>query len=82
MKDTGIGLSKDQMTEMYEPLYRATPSYEAIYKGAGTGLTIVKRYVSDLDGQIACKSELGEGSTFIIAIPFKRSIISTYQLNN
>ena len=80
--DTGIGLTEDQITQIYEPLYRASPAYEAQYKGAGTGLTIVKKYIADIKGQIACQSSPGNGAKFIVAIPFKRSIITLDELNS
>lgn len=74
-KDNGIGMTDEQMNQMYEPLYRAYPAYEARYTGAGTGLTIAKQYIGDLNGQIVCKSAPNEGTTFIITIPFKQSYI-------
>lgn len=84
VKDTGIGMSGSQMNEMYEPLFRAHPAYEAVYKGAGTGLTIVRQYVSDMGGEIACESKLNKGSSFAIAIKFKRSMLSSkiFDINN
>jgi len=84
VKDNGIGMTYNQINEIYEPLYRAYPAYEAIYQGAGTGLTIVKQYVSDIGGEIACQSEFGQGSTFAVAIKFRRSMFlpNTFDIVN
>jgi len=81
IKDAGIGMTTEQLSRIYEPLYRCYPAYEAQYKGAGTGLTIVKKYISDMGGQVTCKSALDHGTTFILTIPFKRTAISSARVN-
>ena len=68
--DTGIGMDDEVLRQMHEPMYRANPAYNAKYAGAGTGLTIAKKYIEDMEGQILCKSSPGDGSKFVIIIPF------------
>lgn len=71
IRDTGIGIAKDQIEKIFECFYRVNPSYSNKYKGSGIGLFIVQKYVSLLGGEIAVNSELGEGSTFKIKLPMK-----------
>ena len=75
IRDNGIGMTEEQIRQIYEPFYRASPAYNAKYKGAGTGLTTVKRYLDDLSGEILCESVVGEGTTFKIAVPFDKSLL-------
>jgi PAS domain S-box-containing protein len=69
--DTGIGIPEDKQDIIYEKFAKLTPSNSGLYKGIGFGLTMVKQFIKELDGEISLKSELGEGSTFTCIIPFK-----------
>jgi signal transduction histidine kinase len=65
ISDTGIGLSKQAMENLWKPL-RTTKA-----KGMGIGLAICKRLVEAHGGKIAVESKEGLGTTFIIRIPIK-----------
>ncbi len=75
IKDTGIGIPIDKQEDVFLRFNRLTPSYKGIYKGAGLGLTIVKQFIDDINGEIYCQSQEGEGSTFICLIPLTESLL-------
>jgi len=63
--DTGTGVSKDALANMFKPFYTTKT------KGTGLGLAIVERYVRAIGGKMSVESERGKGSTFSILIPIK-----------
>ncbi len=65
--DQGMGMSKDDQQHLFERFFRA--SNVSNIQGTGLGLHIVMRYIKMLDGDIAVKSELNNGSSFTIQIP-------------
>lgn len=75
VEDSGMGIPKDKQQEIFVHFKRLTPSYKGIYKGAGLGLSVVKQFIDDLDGEIYVDSELHQGSTFTCVIPLKVSLL-------
>jgi two-component system aerobic respiration control sensor histidine kinase ArcB len=75
IEDTGIGIAPEQQNEIYLQFMRLTPSYEGIYKGAGLGLAVVKRFVNDLGGEIYVDSQVGVGTKFTLILPFKKPLL-------
>ena len=75
VEDSGIGIPKDKQQEIFLHFKRLTPSYKGIYKGAGLGLSVIKQFINDLDGEIYVDSELQQGSTFTCVIPLKVSLL-------
>ncbi|CEG58378.1 ATP-binding protein [Legionella fallonii] len=71
--DTGIGIPKEEQDKVFDRFFRATPSYQGLYKGHGLGLHIAQSYVNLLGGHIALISEEGKGTTIYFDIPYKRS---------
>jgi len=67
-KDTGIGISTENITKIFEPFNRLSAEYSSI-EGTGIGLTITKQLIESMGGTIDCNSKLGEGSVFWIEIP-------------
>ena len=67
--DTGIGIPQEQLHNMFEPFTQASSSTAREYGGSGLGLSIARRLVELLGGQIAAKSQVGEGSTFYFDLP-------------
>ncbi len=71
VSDTGIGIPENKKEIIFEKFTRLNPSNRGIYKGSGLGLSHVKKFVSELNGNVEVKSKLGMGTTFYITLPFK-----------
>lgn len=67
--DTGIGMSPEFLKRVFEPFARES-SVAGTVGGTGLGMPIVKQLIELMGGSIEISSELGEGSTFVICIPF------------
>ena len=64
VKDTGVGISKEQETKVFEAFTQADSSTSRQYGGTGLGLTISAGLVNSLGGALRLESTLGKGSTF------------------
>jgi signal transduction histidine kinase len=69
VRDTGIGMSKEQMSRLFEEFYRTEEAKAMERQGTGLGLSIVKRIVESHGGRIWVESEQGKGSKFSFALP-------------
>lgn len=69
VKDTGIGISKEQREKVFEEFSQEDSSIEKKYGGSGLGLAISKKLTDLLKGRISLESEPGKGSTFLLEIP-------------
>ncbi len=67
--DNGVGVSKEHQERIFERFYRVDKSRSRQVGGTGLGLAIVKHIVSIFNGTIKVRSQLEEGTTFIIKIP-------------
>lgn len=76
VEDTGVGIAPDKQEEIFLQFKRLTPSYKGIYKGTGLGLTIVKQFIDDLQGEIYVASEPGSGSLFTCILPIKKALLN------
>jgi len=67
IKDSGIGISPDELPYIFDGFYRGKGSDVA--DGHGIGLTVSKQIIEAHNGSIAVESELGKGSTFVVHLP-------------
>jgi len=69
IKDSGIGIPKDDIKKLFGKFYRGTNREALKQRGTGLGLAIVKSIAERHGGKVWVESELGEGSTFFMQIP-------------
>jgi signal transduction histidine kinase/DNA-binding response OmpR family regulator/ABC-type amino acid transport substrate-binding protein len=72
VKDTGIGISKEQQSNLFHSFQQAESSTTRKFGGTGLGLAISKRIVEMMGGKIWIESELGKGSTFVFIVQVRR----------
>jgi CheY-like chemotaxis protein/HPt (histidine-containing phosphotransfer) domain-containing protein len=72
VKDTGIGIPKDQHEKIFESFTQADVSTTRRYGGTGLGTTIAKKLTELMGGEIGLKSEVGKGSTFWFSVILKK----------
>lgn len=68
VSDTGIGMSQEYLTNIFEAFTRERNATKSKITGSGLGMSIVKKYVDLLGGIIDVESELGKGSTFTVTL--------------
>jgi signal transduction histidine kinase len=69
VEDSGIGISKKDLKQIFSPFFRAKNVVDAQIHGNGLGLSLVKQTIDAHHGQIRVESEVGKGSKFIIQLP-------------
>jgi PAS domain S-box-containing protein len=75
VRDTGIGISPENLNRVFEPFIQIDSSLNRKYEGTGLGLALVKRIVELHQGEVTLTSELGVGSCFAIALPYLNSLL-------
>ena len=78
VSDTGIGMSQDYLSKIFEAFTRERNTTKSKITGSGLGMSIVKKYVDLLGGTIDVESELGKGSTFTVTLKHRIADESYY----
>ena len=78
VSDTGIGMSQDYLTKIFDAFTREQNTTKSRIAGTGLGMSIVKKYVDLLGGTITAESEPGKGSTFTVTLKHRIADESYY----
>ena len=78
VRDRGIGIAADEQRAIFEPFARARSSSQR-YAGTGLGLWIVRQIARAHGGDVSLLSAPGEGSTFIVTLPWRAGAGATAQ---
>lgn len=69
--DTGIGIAKEHLEQIFDEFRQAESGTARKYGGTGLGLSIAKKYAGMLGGEVTVTSELGKGSVFTLTLPIQ-----------
>ena len=69
VSDTGIGISQEDLTKIFERFYRARDPRVTEVPGSGLGLALAREVARRHGGEVAAESELNKGSTFTLTLP-------------
>ena len=69
VKDTGIGMTEEQLGRLFEAFSQAEASTRSRYGGTGLGLAISRHFCRLMGGDLTVESAYGQGSTFTVRLP-------------
>ena len=73
VRDTGIGIAKEDISRVFSRFWRSDASRERVSGGLGVGLSLTKEIADRHNGSIIVESELGKGTTFTLRIPLTQA---------
>ena len=74
VRDTGIGITQEQVSRLFKPFSQADSSTQRSYGGSGLGLSICKALIDVLNGKIWLESQLGKGTTVSFTLHFSKAM--------
>ena len=74
--DTGIGIPPEKLRALFKPFVQVDGSYTRRYQGAGLGLSIVKRLIEMMNGNGCVETEVGEGTSIYVTLPYMRPCVN------
>ena len=75
IRDTGVGISQEDITKMFQKFYRGSNATQTEVNGSGLGLYITKNIVERHGGKIDVESQLGRGAAFSFTLPLNFKLI-------
>lgn len=75
--DTGIGIPAEALPKVFDRFYQVDPAVTRRFGGTGLGTSLVKEFCDLLGGQVTVESKVGEGSRFIVTLPFETATSDT-----
>jgi signal transduction histidine kinase len=81
VKDTGIGISAEDQSHIFDAFWQVDRSPTREFEGTGMGLAITRKLVELHEGTIWVKSLLNQGSTFFVAIPVQQELMNVVSQN-
>ncbi|MEM9274283.1 MAG: response regulator [Cyanobacteria bacterium P01_F01_bin.143] len=80
VSDTGIGMTKEQISRLFKAFTQADASTTRKYGGTGLGLTITQKFCQMMGGDISVESEINQGTTFTIKLPIQVQKTTTVEV--
>ncbi len=77
VNDTGIGMSKESLSRIFQSFSQAEADTTQKFGGTGLGLALTQRFCALMGGSISVDSQVGEGSTFTIDVPYVNPVSQT-----
>ncbi len=71
VEDTGVGIREEKLQDLFKPFVQVDGSHTRRYQGAGLGLSIVRKLVDLMNGEISLESKPGQGTSVQVVLPFK-----------
>ena len=81
VKDTGVGISENELPKMFERFHRVQNVTGRTFEGTGIGLSLIKELVQMHHGTIGVESKLNNGSVFTVKIPFGKEHLDGHQIS-
>jgi len=82
VKDTGIGIEKNKVDLIFEEFRQVSEGLNRQFSGTGLGLTLTKRFIELMNGNIRVISELNKGTEFIVELPLAPKETSDININS
>jgi CheY-like chemotaxis protein/signal transduction histidine kinase len=82
ISDTGVGIPSEKLKEIYNPFSLVDQYITTLGNTTGLGLTLVKRYIDFLNGELTISSTVGKGTTFNLTIPVEEISIIEKQISS
>lgn len=73
--DTGIGISQEDISKLFQPFVQISSNLSRQYAGTGLGLNLVKKLAELHGGYVSVESQVGMGSCFTVSLPYDRNLI-------
>lgn len=77
VRDTGIGMTPEQQSKIFEAYTQADESISSRFGGTGLGMNITKKITESMDGSLSVRSEIGKGTLFALSVPIVKPAENT-----